>query len=194
MNASHNMKLKYVPASGDYYQKQIIIDESLVSAKSVKKSQIPENIQTGFLFNVHSHPVHYLNKTTGKLVEKDYKADFEAKGLLAKVKMLFKGFEDERANDPNLAKTFSFYSDTDINSLLQTQMMISGLVTDEFWLACKTDRVINPLSEESVDVLQNISNKAYSGEDYLQDVVSSLAPLGLVFYKARFGGEMRLVG
>ena len=72
--------------------------------------------------------------------------------------------------------------------------MVAGLVTDEFWLAAKTDRAIKQIGEVGSEMLQNVSNQAYAGDKYLEDVIrSQMQNWGLVFYRAKFGQVLKRV-
>lgn len=158
VKAGHNLNIKFIPKSGGYYDKQTLLDDKVIKLESVKAEKIPKEFKLGFLFNAHSHPVHYLG-------------------------------------DPeNPIKTYGFFSDTDINSLLYGENMVAGLVTDEFWLAAKTDRAIKQIGEVGSEMLQNVSNQAYAGDKYLEDVIrSQMQNWGLVFYRAKFGQVLKRV-
>lgn len=89
----------------------------------------------------------------------------------------------------NAAKqvTYSFFSDTDIRTLLASDAVVSGLVTDKFWLVVKTDQAISKVGEVGEDLLRQISEKAFAGESYLDEVIQqNMSRWGLVFYRADF--------
>ncbi len=152
VSARHDFSVKYVPKSGEYYEKQVIMDDKVVKKEAVKAKNLPKEIRLGYLFNVHSHPVHKIMTRSGEV------------------------------------ETYGFFSGTDINSLLYGSAVISGLVTDEFWLVAKTDRTISQIGEVGMEMLQRVSNQAYSGDKYLEDVIrKEMVNWGLVFYRARFG-------
>lgn len=90
--------------------------------------------------------------------------------------------------------TYSFFSDTDIRTLLGSQAMVSGLVTDEFWLVGKTDQVISQIGEIGENLLREISERAFAGEEYLDEIINeNMARWGLVFYRAEFGKMLERV-
>ncbi len=90
--------------------------------------------------------------------------------------------------------TYGFFSDTDIRSLLSAEAMLSGLVTNKFWLVGKTDQVIQKIGGVGEDMLREISEKSYEGEEYLDDVIQTqMKDWGLVFYKAEFGKMLERV-
>lgn len=83
--------------------------------------------------------------------------------------------------------TYSFFSDTDIRSLLGANATVSGLVTDSFWLVCKTDAAISKVGEVGEELLYAISEKAFGGEEYLDDLIKeNMSRWGLVFYRGAF--------
>lgn len=80
--------------------------------------------------------------------------------------------------------TYSFFSDTDIRSLLASDALVSGLVTDSFWLVVKTDKSISKIGEVGEEMLREISEKSFSGEQYLNDIIiKNMSRWGLIFYK-----------
>jgi hypothetical protein len=90
--------------------------------------------------------------------------------------------------------TYGFFSDTDIRSLLGAEAMLSGLVTDKFWLVGKTENIIKKIGEVGEDMLREISDKSYEGEDYLDEIIrTQMKDWGLVFYKADFGKMLERV-
>jgi|GEM_PF-3555621 len=152
----HRLKVEFVPAKGDFYNRQIIVDGKVIKSESIKQAKIPSKINAGFLFNAHSHPVHFL--------------------------------PDKKT------KTYGFFSAMDINSLISSGVMVSGLVTDEFWLVAKTDKVVSQIGEVGVEMLQNVSDQAYAGDKYLEDVIKNqMKDWGLVFYRTQFGHRLHRV-
>lgn len=91
----------------------------------------------------------------------------------------------------NGERTYSFFSDTDIRTLLSSEAMVTGLVTDGFWLVCKTDRVISKVGEVGEELLRGISEKAFAGESYLDEIIrQNMERWGLVFYHADLRGPL----
>lgn len=90
--------------------------------------------------------------------------------------------------------TYSFFSDTDMRTLISSSAMLTGVVTDKLWLACKTDRVISKVGEVGEELLREVSERAFAGDDYLDQVIrENMARWGLVFYKGRFREPLRRV-
>ncbi len=82
-------------------------------------------------------------------------------------------------------QTYSFFSDTDLRTLLASDGLVSGLVTNKFWLVGKTDGAIAKIGEVGEELLYKISEQAFAGEDYLDEVIqANMARWGLVFYRA----------
>lgn len=162
VSANHNLKVEYEKAYGEYYNRKTIIDGKVVKTEQMKPAQIPKEIKLGFFFNVHTHPVHYLNAGFG--------------------------------HTTNQNKTYGFFSDTDINSLLMSRSLLTCLVTDELWIAAKTDKAIKTIGTVGIQMLQNISNKAYSGDKFLEDTIKTeMKNWGLVFYRAKFNQSLQRI-
>lgn len=91
-------------------------------------------------------------------------------------------------------KTYSFFSPVDINTLIHTNQVMMGVVTDMFWLVCKTDKTIKTIGQNGVDMLYKISNTAFSGEKFLDNVIKQeMKDWGLVFYKAEFSKPLQKI-
>jgi len=87
--------------------------------------------------------------------------------------------------------TYSFFSDTDIRSLLKSDALVAGLITDSFWLVVKTDSVISQIGEVGVGLLHEISEHAFAGEAYLDDLIrKNMSRWGLVFYRGSFNSPL----
>ncbi len=195
VNAKHKLKVEYVPSSGDFFDKLIFLDDKVVKKIPIKKSNLPKNIKAGYLFNVHTHPVHYLDKRTGGKYDVSLDMqDSKPKNVIGKFKELFFGNSFDPSNLDYVVKTYGFFSDTDIRSLISSNAIVSGLVTEEFWLACKTDKTISQIETNGEEMLQRISNSAYSGDKYLEDLIlKEMQNWGIVFYRGRFGSSIRRV-
>ena len=148
VTANHSLQVKYVPGqAAGYYEKHIIIDDKVVR-KDYLETKDAKEIDAGFMFNVHTHPVH---------------------------------------NDFQGRKTYSFFSGVDINSLLLSPGLITGLITDEFWLAGKTDQALKTIGEVGQEMLERVTNQAFVDRNYLTNVVKTeMSKWGLVFYRAEF--------
>ncbi|KXK25829.1 MAG: hypothetical protein TR69_WS6001001435 [candidate division WS6 bacterium OLB20] len=116
---------------------------------------MPDRIESGFLFNVHTHPDH--TNSSGE-------------------------------------KTYGFFSDVDITSLLGSNAYLMGLVTDEFWLACKTSSVIKQIGGVGQEMLMRITEETYESREFLADVVRrEMKNWGLVFYRGTFSGRLEKI-
>jgi hypothetical protein len=165
VSANHSLRVEYEKAYGDYYNRKTIIDGKVAKTEPIKLAQIQKELKLGYFFNLHTHPVYYLNAGIS-----------DGSGLQDQI------------------KTYGFFSDTDINSLLMSNNLLTCLITDELWIAAKTDKVIQTIGTVGIEMLQNISHKAYSGDKYLEDTIKSeMKNWGLVFYRAKFGQSLQRV-
>lgn len=195
VSAKHTLNVKYEPAKDNYFYKKIIVDGRVVKQKSVKANNLPQKIEAGFLLNAHTHPVYYLDKITNKIISFDEYRMQNRKNDLKHRLMEFLGMYRVSADDdPNLQKTYGFFSDTDINTFIHSSALLTGLVTNEFWLACKTDQSISQIGENGVQMLHEISKHTYSGEQYIESLIKEqMRDWGIVFYKADIGASLRKI-
>ncbi|MBD3280655.1 hypothetical protein GF389_03980 [Candidatus Dojkabacteria bacterium] len=201
VTSTHSMNVKYVPKDpdGSVYEKQIYLDGKLAKRVNVKRKNLPQQgqIKVGFLFNIHSHPIHYLDSRTGKMYDPESDPEYQRqKGGFWKnfVKVLTGRYKDPRRENPNLTRTYSFFSDVDIASLLSSGAILSGLVTKEFWLVGKTDKAVAKLGPAEISVLMELSRKSYAGDKFLDNAIKSqMANLGLVFYRGRFHSTLERI-
>lgn len=85
------------------------------------------------------------------------------------------------------AKFYSFFSDADLNSLLSSNMFMTGLVIDRLWLCCKTDRAVGSVGQVGLESLYKINDKLFLEENALDDLVrKEMQNWGLVFYSGQF--------
>lgn len=57
---SNNIRISYTPDhKGEYYKREIFLDDRRVSQKSVYKSKVPKKLEVQYLFNMHTHPPHF---------------------------------------------------------------------------------------------------------------------------------------
>lgn len=150
VSSSHSLQVKYdVDQKRRVYIQNIVLDGKVVSREVIKPEKLDNNIQAGYLFNIHTHPEH-INQ--------------------------------------HGQQTYSFFSDTDIRTLLASDSLVSGLVTNVFWLVVKNDNAISQIGEVGQELLYAISEKAFAGEQYLDEVIrTNMARWGLIFYR----GELR---
>ena len=156
VHAHHSMQVKYIP-DNKYrrYERHIILDGRIIQKDFFAPESVPKQIDSGFLFNMHTHPTH-LNNTGGKV--------------------------------------YTFFSPTDINSLLKINTLLTGLITDEFWLACKTDQVISKIGEVGQEMLANITRQSLDDETMLEQVLKKeIQNWGLVIYRGQFNNTLRKI-
>lgn len=156
VHAHHSLQVKFVPDnSNNRYERQIILDSRIIQKDYFAPSQLPKQIDSGFLFNMHTHPTH-LNNTGDKV--------------------------------------YTFFSPTDINSLLKINTLLTGLVTDQFWIACKTDRVISKIGENGENMLSNISRQSLQDETLLETTLKKeIENWGLVIYRGEFNKTLKKI-
>lgn len=156
VHAHHSLQVKYIPDNTNYrYERHIILDSRVIQKDYFAPDQVPKQIDSGFLFNMHTHPTHLNN--TGE-------------------------------------KVYTFFSPTDINSLLKINTLLTGLITDEFWLACKTERVISKIGSVGEEMLANITRQSLNDEAMLEQVLrKEIENWGLVIYKGNFNQTLKKV-
>ncbi|MFQ5493111.1 MAG: hypothetical protein ACE5DX_03070 [Candidatus Dojkabacteria bacterium] len=89
---------------------------------------------------------------------------------------------------------YVFYSATDINSLLASNMFMSGLITDRFYLACKTDSVVSSIGEVGMNMLNEMTASSYIGADELEKKIKTeMDSWGIVFYSGELGRMLQRV-
>lgn len=156
VHAHHSLQVKYVPDNpNNRYERQIILDSRIIQKDYFVPTQIPKQIDSGFLFNMHTHPTHLNN--TGE-------------------------------------KVYTFFSPTDINSLLKINSLLTGLITDEFWLACKTDRVISKIGTVGEEMLANVTRQSLYDDKMLEQTVKKeIENWGLVIYKGDFNQTLKKI-
>jgi hypothetical protein len=156
VHAHHSMQVKYVPDNKNYkYERQIILDSRIIQKDYFAPDQLPKQVDSGFLFNMHTHPTH-LNNTGSKV--------------------------------------YTFFSPTDINSLLRINTLLTGLITDEFWLACKTDQIISKIGEVGEEMLSNITRQSVDDETLLETVLKKeIQNWGLVIYRGDFNRTLKKI-
>ncbi|MCA9380078.1 hypothetical protein KC675_02760 [Candidatus Dojkabacteria bacterium] len=156
VHAHHSMQVKYVPDNKNYkYERQIILDSRIIQKDYFAPDQLPKQVDSGFLFNMHTHPTH-LNNTGSKV--------------------------------------YTFFSPTDINSLLKINTLLTGLITDEFWIACKTDQIISKIGEVGEEMLSNITRQSVDDETLLETVLKKeIQNWGLVIYRGDFNRTLKKI-
>ncbi len=153
VHAHHSLQVKYLPDNTNHrYERQIILDSRVIQKDYFAPDQLPKQIDSGFLLNMHTHPTH-LNNTGSKM--------------------------------------YTFFSPTDINSLLGIKTLLSGLITNEFWLACKTDQVISRIGEVGEQMLANITMQSLQDKNMLEEVLKKeIQNWGLVIYRGQFNTRL----
>ena len=84
----------------------------------------------------------------------------------------------------NNVNQYSFFSNTDIKSLLGSSYICQGLVTDEFFLMCKHKNSPKVVDADTVEVIKKI-NQIYFQERSIDQ--NTLRKLGMIVYR----GDLR---
>jgi hypothetical protein len=87
-------------------------------------------------------------------------------------------------------KVYSFFSETDLNSLFGNSSLCMGLVTDEFLLACKSNESGNALTQDQLQVLDQVNGKYFSDKEIDVDMINKL---GIVLYRGKFKKKLERV-
>ncbi len=180
---NHEYETSMFFADGDTYMTQPY--RGTTNSVSAKHS-----IQVRFVPDQGRKVYNKLVEIDGRVVDKDV---VKPEKLPKKTQLGFLFNIHTHPRHVNMAGqvTYSFFSDTDIRSLLSSDAIISGLITDSFWLVGKTDNVISRVGEVGEELLYKISEKAFAGEEYLDDTIrQNMSRWGLVFYRGHFGQSL----
>ncbi len=89
---------------------------------------------------------------------------------------------------------YSFFSGTDLNTLISSTGLCLGLVTNEIWVACKTDRTLRLIGGIGEDVLSRVSGRSiFDGEELKKLIKEEIGKWGIIFYRGQFGGRLSRV-
>lgn len=139
----------------DYFRRKITIDGKKYSEKEVYHKKVPKKLESPiYLFNMHTHPPHGLDGGFAP-------TQFEISNKLA---------GDYVGNSG-----YGYWSAQDIKSLLTSGAIITGLVTDVFYLLVRSNQT--PTSSE--DLIDSIISDSYLKEQ-----------LKLGVYAGRFGEKV----
>ncbi len=155
--SKHNLQVKYVPKQNGYYDKLVIFNGNNIFKKSIYKDKPPKQIKIVKLFSLHTHPPHW-NSTQN--INSQNTGSQNAQNTIASTPT------NTSNNSLNTQATFTasqpiyyFFSATDINSLLSSKNLASGLITNKVYLVIKTNLV----------TLANIPQNTYITKDWLLD-------------------------
>lgn len=139
--------------SQNYAERVVLSDRKVIEKKSIKISQLPKSIKTGFLANFHTHPPHNETKSP----------------------------------------QYTFFSETDINSLLNSNKLCLGLITDEIWLVCKTRSSRLTSGKNINEIFNEMRTKGIffqNDPQLVEKIKSSWKNLGFVFYRGKFNTKL----
>ncbi len=142
----------------DYFSRKITIDGKTYSEKEVYHKKVPKKLESPiYLFNMHTHPPHGLD--TGY-----QKTSFDTGNKLA---------GDYVGNSG-----YGYWSAQDVRSLIVSGAIITGLITDVFYLLVRSNQT--PISVENFTDSM-ISNSYFKNE------------LKMGVYAGRFGEKSLLI-
>ena len=85
---------------------------------------------------------------------------------------------------------YTFFSNTDMNSFFDSNMFITGLVTNKLWIACKSNKSSLPSTED----LKEVTNAELYYPDHLDKKAGEIMKkYGIVLYMAKFGESLQRV-
>lgn len=155
VQTKNQIKVSYEPIlrnnKYEYYRRKIIVDEKTYSEKEVYYKKVPKKIASPlYLFNMHTHPPHEIG--TGYGVS-----------------------SSQLAGDYVGLKEYGYWSAQDIKSLVLSNAIVTGLITDTFHFIIRTNK-----TPSSVDFLEDSKiNKKFLSEE-----------LYLAVYTGRFGEKI----
>ncbi|MBP9758979.1 hypothetical protein KBD45_04750 [Candidatus Dojkabacteria bacterium] len=98
-------------------------------------------------------------------------------------------FKDLKGNE-----NYSFFSVVDMEGFIKSNLLLTGLITDKFWLACKTDRTVTKVGTVGEEMIYFITEGAYEGQKDVEELVlKEMKNWGIVFYSGEIGGTLSRV-
>ncbi|MEI6887238.1 MAG: hypothetical protein WCK31_03300 [bacterium] len=167
--SSHSAEVKYLPDNKTHtYLKHMYSDHELVRKKLIKIEELPKQIVVKYLFNFHTHPEYNQND-------------------LMQLQMKTREIAQERF--------YSFFSGTDVNTLLSHGSYCIGLITDRVWILCKTVKSPDILTELQSTMLHEVTRNKLTNPDIpIIDLASKiLSETNLKLYTARFNEPLELL-
>ncbi|MEI6462151.1 MAG: hypothetical protein WCO33_00590 [bacterium] len=167
--SSHSAEVKYLPDNKTHtYLKHMYSDHELVRKRLIKVEELPKQIVVKYLFNFHTHP-QYNQQDLMQLQMKTPQMDQE--------------------------RFYSFFSGTDVNTLLSNGNYCIGLITDRVWILCKTVRSPDKLTELQSEMLHEVTRNKLTNPDIpIIDLAGKiLAETNLKLYTARFNEPLDLL-
>lgn len=91
----------------------------------------------------------------------------------------------------NDKQVYSFFSETDLNSLAGGNSISLVLITDEVWIAGKTDKAHILTAVEKEKLL--LANSVYISNGNIEELIKNHLDIGIVFYRGDIGKKLLLV-
>jgi hypothetical protein len=82
---------------------------------------------------------------------------------------------------------YSFFSETDINTLFSSPFLCVGLITDKFLLACKHSQSSRNLSQEQKQILSQINISLINNSPLNAELIQDL---GIILYSGNFRKQL----
>jgi hypothetical protein len=124
----------------------------------------------------------------GKLVKK-YSIDYNKIPKPPKVISLFNVHTHPKREEER-GIYYNFFSGTDLNSLINSSNICTGLIIDKFWVACKSSEGVN-FSLDVQEKLKALASKFTLKEVSIENEIRSFCEESkIVLYRAKYRGKL----
>lgn len=166
-------------------------DDDVVTTEYVrgKESFVSSKHTAGLKYKPTSRKNYFEKqiRVDGKLVKK-YTIDYNKIPKKPKVISLFNVHTHPR-REGDKEFYYNFLSATDIESLISSKSIASGLIIDKFWLVCKTGQT--NFSKEAQQMLKDLAGEFTIREPGLMnDLQEFCQKSGIVLYRAKYKGKL----
>ena len=166
-------------------------DGDVVTTEYVRgqETSVSSKHSAGLKYEPTSRKNYFEKQITvdGKVVKK-YTIDYKKIPKQPKVTSLFNVHtHPKREGDKEFY--YNFLSATDVNSLVGSRSMSTGLIIDKFWLVCKTGQT--NFDTEAQQLLQNLASRFTIRESGLMNELQAFCQeSGIVLYRAKYKGKL----
>ncbi len=166
-------------------------DGDVVTTEYVRGQEtfVSSKHSAGLKYEPTSRPTYFEKQITvdGKLVKK-YTVDYNKIPKQPKVISLF-NVHTHPKREGEKEFYYNFLSDTDVNSLIGSSSLSTGLIIDKFWLVCKTGET--NFNSEAQQLLQNLAGNFTIREPGLMTELQEFCQKsGIVLYRAKYKGRL----
>ena len=170
------------------------VDGDVLASSMLKgeKNQVKVNHQVNLMYvpqktNGYEKQI-YIDS---KLVKKYKVAQVPPKQI---VKYMFNVHSHPKFKDLKGNENYSFFSVVDMQGFIASNMLVTGLVTDKFWLACKTERTVTKIGTVGQEMVYFVTEGAYEGQKDIETLVlKEMKNWGIVFYSGELDGQLSRV-